>query len=261
MSYIESQSIRSIREQKGKSPLVALTAYDALTAQLVDQAGVDFILVGDSLGMVALGEESTDAVHEEVMLHHLRAVLRAKPQAPVVVDIPSPGIAVSEEELYQSACRYMDAGADAVKIEGVASELDKLAPLQQAGIPILGHIGLLPQRVASAGGYRKFGKTAQEADSLIADAFAFQERGAFALVIEMVESDLAAKISQQLAIPTIGIGAGEHCDGFIQVSTDLLNLSFGRIPKFVKQVADLKTPAIAGLQEFISQKKGNIPSL
>lgn len=255
MATAQNTSLTALHQAKGRSKIVALTAYDALTAQLVDLAGADMMLVGDSLAMVALGESSTLKADHAMMMHHLRAVLRAHPKMPVVVDMPFPGLAVSETDLLQAACEFMRAGADAVKVEGTADELGKIACLRQAGIPVLGHIGLLPQRVLSAGGYRKFGKTEEEADALMRDALAFQKQGAFGIVLEMVDEALAKEITEALDITTIGIGSGDDCDGYIQVTTDLLNLSFGRIPSFVSQVADLKTPAVAGLKEFIADKK------
>ncbi len=231
---------QTIVQSKGKRPLVAVTAYDAVIARYADQAGVDLILVGDSVGTTQLGFETTIPVTLEMMCHHTAAVGRARPQALLVADVPF-GVAHDDFSVLLSACRRLmqEAGAEAVKIEGGASMAPTVACLVEAGIPVLGHIGLLPQQFHRLGGYRKFGRSEEEKSVLVDDALALQKAGAFAVICEMIDGTVAGAIASQLEIPLIGIGSGPHCDGQILVCNDLLGMNTGHVPGFVKRYADL----------------------
>ena len=209
-------------------------------ARYADEAGVDLILVGDSVGTTQLGFETTIPVTLEMMLHHTAAVARAKPQALVVADIPF-AVAHGEFKDLLEACRRLMqiAGAEAVKIEGGASMAPTIERLTNAGIPVLAHIGLLPQQFHQLGGYRKFGRSEAEKLILVADALALEKAGCFAVLCEMVDGPVASTIAQELALPLIGIGSGSHCDGQILVTNDLLGMTAGHVPSFVKQYSDL----------------------
>ena len=199
---------RTIRESKGVRPVVCLTAYDAVTARIADAGGADLLLVGDSVGNVVLGFENTVSVTPDMMLHHIAAVARAKPKALVVGDIPF-GVAHDDWTKVLGVCaEYLRAGAEAVKVEGGAEIAPIIRKLVEAGVPVMGHIGLQPQQVLALGGYRKFGKTAGEQEKLFADARAVADAGAFCIVVEMVDADFAAKLTGDVAVPVIGIGAG-----------------------------------------------------
>jgi 3-methyl-2-oxobutanoate hydroxymethyltransferase len=237
----KKMTTHSFREKKKREePLTMLTAYDALMASAVEQAGIDAILVGDSLGMVVLGYENTLPVTMKDMLHHCRAVARGA-QIPLLIgDMPFMSYQASVEDAVRNAGRFLqEAGMDAVKLEGGQERERAIRAILEAGIPVLGHLGLTPQSVNQLGGFRAQGKTADAAEKLFQDALLLQEVGCFGIVLEAVPSRLAAFISQRLVIPTIGIGAGEGCDGQVLVTHDLLG-SFARFkPKFVKQYADL----------------------
>ena len=223
-------------KRQGK-PISALTAYDYSTARLVDEAGVDLILVGDSLAMVVLGQENTLAVTVDEMLHHTRAVRRAVHRALVVADMPFGSYHGSISDAVSNAVRFVkEAGAEAVKIEGPRVEL--VQALAKAEIPVVGHLGLTPQSVHRMGGYRVQARTAEAAHELEADAHALARAGAGAIVLEGVPREAAAAITAALAIPTIGIGAGPECDGQILVFHDLVNLTFAPAAKFVRRYAD-----------------------
>jgi len=219
--------------------IAALTAYDYPTAKLVDECGVPVILVGDSLGMVVLGLESTIPVTMDVMLHHVAAVARGAKRAIIVGDLPFGTYHLSPEDALRNAIRLVQqGGATAVKLEGgvaVAAQVEKIV---SSGIPVMGHIGLTPQYVHQLGGYTVQGKSAEAAERLLADAKALESAGVCSMVLECMPSSLAAKISQSIAVPTIGIGAGPHCDGQIQVISDLLGLS-DYIPRHAKQFVKL----------------------
>ena len=234
------QTVQTIAQAKGKKPLAALTAYDFITARLADRAGVDLLLVGDSLGTTVLGYENTVPVTLDMMLHHTRAVSRAEPSSLVVTDLPFGWAQRPWGELLQGATRCLqEGGAEAVKMEGGQAIASKVEELVGAGIPVLGHIGLLPQQVLRYGGYRKFGKTADERDLLLEDARALEAAGAFALVLEMVEAKTTGLVTREVSIPVIGIGSGDDCDGQILVNTDILGLTPGPIPKFARRYDDL----------------------
>ena len=227
---------RKLRGQK----ITCLTAYDYPTASLVDAAGIDMILVGDSLAQVVLGYDSTIPVTVEEMLHHVRAVRRATRRALLIADLPYGAYHLSEEEGLRAAVRFLkEGGAEAVKIEGGRRRFALIRRMVEAEIPVMGHIGLTPQSIHAMGGYRVQGQTLESVNDLLADAQAVEDAGAFAIVLEGVPRELAAVMTRRLRIPTVGIGAGPDCDGQVLVLHDLLGLSFQSPPKFVRQYADL----------------------
>ena len=233
-------TVQTIRRMKGKQPIVAVTAYDANGARHASEAGIDLILVGDSVGNAVLGLASTVPVTLEMILHHTSAVARGRPHSLVVADLPFAEARYSMDHLLDSCRRLLqEAGADAVKLEGGIGIAESVANLVLAGIPVLGHIGLLPQRINDLGTYRRFGQNPSERDRLIADARALEKAGAFALVAEMIEPGTAEAIRDAVSIPVIGIGSGDGCDGQIRVVTDLLGLGHGKVPSFAKVYADL----------------------
>jgi 3-methyl-2-oxobutanoate hydroxymethyltransferase len=220
--------------------ITCLTAYDYPAARLLDEAGVDVILVGDSLGMVVLGHESTLPVTLEDMLHHTRAVRRGTKRALLVADMPFGSYHTDTAESLRNAVRFVkEAGAEAVKVEGGERRLELIARLTEAEIPVMGHVGLTPQSLNALGSYRVQGKTPEAAEKLIRDARAVEAAGAFAVVLEAVPRELAAQITRDLRIPTIGIGAGPDCDGQVLVIHDILGLTFNQTPKFARQYANV----------------------
>lgn len=244
-------STQTIKKAKGNKLLVCVTAYDAVMAKLADQAGVDLILVGDSVGTTLLGYDTTVPVSLDVMVHHSAAVSRAQPQALVVADLPFPEAHFTGDTLLRAAARLMQEGqAEAVKLEGGSKIASKVAMLTDAGVPVMGHIGLLPQQVYKLGGYRKFGKTEAEKASLLEDAKTLTEAGAFAIVAEMVEPATAKEIAQSIPVPLIGIGSGVDCDGQILVSHDLLGLCTWQPPSFVKQFGKLADQAKEAFENY-----------
>ncbi len=216
-----------------------LTAYDATMAGILDSAGVDVLLVGDSLGMVVLGDDTTVGVTLEMMVHHCRAVTNGARRALVVADLPFLTYHTTVPDAIRNAGRLMQEGAAAVKIEGGSASAGVVRALTDAGIPVMGHLGLLPQHVHRLGGFRAVGKKREEAEQLIADAHALVEAGAFALVLESIPAELARRVTSEVTIPTIGIGAGAHCDGQVLVSYDAFGLFQGFVPRFVKRYAEL----------------------
>ncbi len=240
-------------KQRGE-PVAVLTAYDYPTARLLDEAGIDVLLVGDSLGMVVLGYEDTTHVTLDDMLHHTRAVRRGTKRALIVSDLPiatyaTPDMAVANARLLVAA------GADAVKLEGGVAVAGQIAAITAAGIPFMGHIGMLPQSVSALGGYRIRGKTDEEAAHLAEDAFAVEHAGAFAVVLELVKSDVAARISSSLRIPTIGIGSGAGCDGQVLVSHDLFGSFPWFTPRHVKWQARVGEEIRAATARYIEETK------
>jgi len=232
-------------------PITALTAYDYPTARLVDEAGIDMVLVGDSLAMVVLGYENTLPVTLDEMLHHTRAVARALRRAFLVADMPYGSYHGSIDEAVHNALRFIkEAGAQAVKIEGGASRAELIRRLIEAEVPVVAHIGLTPQSVHSMGGYRVQGKTLAAMDRLAADARALEDAGAVAIVLEGIPRELAARITHQTAVPTIGIGAGPDCDGQILVFHDLFNLTFAPPAKFTRQYADAAALFSSALTQY-----------
>jgi len=228
----------TLRKLKGQRPIVAVTAYDALTARYADGAGVDVILVGDSVGDNLLGFENTIPVTLDMMAHHTAAVSRARPEALVAADVPFAEAHFEFERVLAACQRLMQqAGAEAVKIEGGVRLAPLVARLTGAGVPVWGHIGLEPQQVRVLGRYRKFGVEPKEAEHLLADAIALEQAGCFALLLEMTEANLARTITETVKIPTVGIGSGVDCDGQILVSTDLLGLNLEGMPGFAHAFA------------------------
>jgi 3-methyl-2-oxobutanoate hydroxymethyltransferase len=243
-------------------PISMLTAYDATMARLLDQAGIDVLLVGDSLGMVVLGYDSTLPVTIEEMLHHTRAVRRGAHHALVVADMPYGSYHTDLSEALRNAMRFIkDAGAEAVKVEGGERRLELIARLTEAEIPVMGHVGLTPQSVNALGGYHVQGKTPQSADQLLRDARAVEAAGAFAIVLEAMPRELAQQITREVRIPTIGIGAGPDCDGQILVLSDMLGLTFGQTPKFSRQYTDLGNFITGAVREYCDDvRNSNFPS-
>ncbi len=243
---------QSLLDRKRKShPITALTAYDYPTARLVDEAGIDLILVGDSLGMAVLGYENTLSVTLEDMLHHAKAVRRATRRALLVVDLPFGSFHVSGEDTLRNCIRLVkEAGAEAVKLEGGAAQAPLVAALTQAEIPVVGHIGLTPQALHRMGGYQVQGRSEQAANTLLADARALEQAGAIAIVLEGIPRELAAEITAALTIPTIGIGAGPDCDGQILVFHDVFSLAFRKPAKFVRSFGDSAQLMRDGLEAF-----------
>ena len=241
-----------IRGLKGKRPIVGLTAYDTILGAAVSSSNVDFILVGDSLGTTLLGYDTTIPVTMEDMLRHTAAVRRANPQCLLVADLPFGEASLSFDRLLESARKLMQlGGADAVKIEGGRDVADDIEKLVATGIPVLGHIGLLPQTVKAIGGYRKFGETKEEAESIYTDAITLEEAGCFAIIAEMVDEKVATELARQILPPLIGIGCGDGCDGQILVTTDLLGWSHGPVPKFVKSYANLNKVVADALEKYV----------
>ncbi len=246
-----------LRRKKTGPKLTMLTAYDYPTARLVDAAGIDFILVGDSLGMVVLGYPDTVPVTVDEIAHHTAAVARGAERALVVGDLPFLSYQVSGQDAVRSAGRlFKEARADCVKLEGGRPQADKVEAIARAGIPVMGHIGLTPQTATQLGGFKVQGRDPREAQALLEDARALEAAGAFALVLECVPSDLAARITESVAIPTIGIGAGPRCDGQVLVFHDLVGLFDRFVPKFVKRYAELSKEIGGAIAAF----KGEVES-
>jgi 3-methyl-2-oxobutanoate hydroxymethyltransferase len=256
MSHITESNIKKvtaphIRSRKGGAPIIALTAYDYPSARLVDEAGFDFILVGDSLAQTVLGYESTLPVTLEEMIAASRAVRRAARRALIVGDMPFGSYQDSSQRAVESAIRFVkEGGAEAVKIEGGAKRAHIIKAIVDAEVPVMGHIGLTPQSVLRMGGYRVQGKTIETARELIEDAIAIERSGAFAVVLEGIPSEISRLITDRVAIPTIGIGAGISCDGQILVFSDLVGLTFGHTAKFVRRYADVKGVIGGALRQF-----------
>jgi len=224
---------QTILQRKDREPIAALTAYDFPMAKLLDAAGVPLLLVGDSLGMVVLGYPDTTHVTLDEMVHHVRAVARAKPRGLIAADLPFETYETPQQAV-ESAKRLVAAGAEAVKAEGGQAILPQIEAIRAAGIPFLGHLGMLPQQVLEEGGYRIKGRDEAQREALLADAWALGQAGAFGIVLELVTPSVAAEITAEINIPTIGIGSGGDCDGQILVTTDLLGTSTDFIPKHVR---------------------------
>ncbi len=253
---------KDIISKKNKEKIVMITAYDALFASLADAAGVDMILVGDSLGNTFLGFDSTVQVDLDMMIHHTKAVVRSNPRAIVVSDVPFGLAHYSMDRLLDTARGLVqEAGASAIKIEGATPEiLSKIKSLSDAGIAVVGHIGLEPQQILKLGSYKKSGKTSAEAQILISQAQALEEAGAFCIVLELCDSDVAREIAQSIKIPLIGIGSGLDCDGQVLVCTDILGLG-GKYPSFSKQYANLKDTIIEAFSSYAKEvRESKFPS-
>jgi len=237
-------------------PIAVVTAYDYPTARLADEAGVDIILVGDSVGTVVLGYESTLPVTMEDMVHHTRAATRARPSALVVGDLPFMSYQVSDEQAILNAGRLVqEAAADAVKLEGGERVVPAVRRIVAAGIPVMGHLGLTPQSVLAFGGYRVQGRGEADQERLLRDAHLLEAAGCFSLVLEGIPKKLGVEITRALTIPTIGIGAGVGCDGQVLVTHDLLGLYFGRTPKFVRRYAELGDATRAAFERYVADVK------
>jgi 3-methyl-2-oxobutanoate hydroxymethyltransferase len=247
--------------KRASQKITMLTAYDATMAGIMDRAGIDVLLVGDSLGMVVLGEDTTVGVTLEMMVHHARAVANGAARALVVVDLPFLTYHASVAEAIGNAGRLIQFGrAAAVKLEGGKSCSGIVRALSEAGIPVMGHLGLLPQHIHKLGGFRAVGKQRDEAERLLDDAHTLQDAGAFALVLECIPADLARRVTNELTIPTIGIGAGPHCDGQVLVSYDAFGLYQGSVPRFVKQYADLGSAMMESARAYIEDvRNGRFP--
>jgi len=256
-------TITTLKEMKEQSKKISmLTAYDYPTAKMVDEMGVEMILVGDSLGMVVLGYDSTLPVTMEEMLHHTKAVMRGVTNTLVVADMPFMSYQVSKEEALRNAGRFVkEAGAPTVKLEGGQEMAETIEFIVRAGIPVMGHLGLTPQMVNQFGGFKAQGKTGEAARRLLEDAKILEQAGAYAIVLEAVPASLAQKISAEISIPTIGIGAGPYCDGQVLVTNDMLGLFEKFTPKFVKQYTQLHRQikeAISNYKEEV--EKGVFPA-
>ncbi|HEV7904423.1 MAG TPA: 3-methyl-2-oxobutanoate hydroxymethyltransferase [Pyrinomonadaceae bacterium] len=269
MAYLKQQrpekvtvpSLRASKERKER--LVCLTAYDYPTARIVDEAGTDIILVGDSVGNVVLGYDTTVPVTLEEMINHTRAVRRGVQRALLVADMPYGSYHTGADDAVRAALRLVkEGGAEAVKLEGGRARVEVVRRLVAEEIPVMGHIGLTPQSVNKLGGFRLQGKTAEAARALVEDARALEAAGAFALVLEVVPREIAKVVTASVSIPTIGIGAGEHCDAQVLVIHDLLGLSFSPTrPRFVRQYADLRTQMTEAISRFAEDvRNGAYPS-
>lgn len=242
--------------------ITCLTAYDYPTARLLDEAGVDILLVGDSLGMVVLGYENTLPVTLEEMLHHTRAVRRGVRRALVVADMPYGSYHGEVAEAVHNAVRFVkEAGAEAVKVEGGERRLELIARLVEAEIPVMGHVGLTPQSLNALGGFKVQGRTVEAAEQVLRDARAVEAAGAFSIVLESVPRELAVRITEKLRVPTIGIGAGPDCDGQVLVFHDLMGLTFGNLPKFARRYVNLGAAIAHAAGEFCEDvRSGRFPS-
>ncbi len=249
------QKAAALAAKKGAGFIAALTCYDYPMARLLDEAGIDMLLVGDSLGMVVLGHPDTTHVTLSHILHHLEAVARAKPKALLIADLPIHTYGTPAQAL-ETAQALVAAGADAVKLEGGIRQAEKVHAITAAGIPVCGHLGMLPQRVLEEGGYRKKGRTPEQTQALLEGAGALIEAGVFAIVLESVIPSAARTISRRIPVPTIGIGCGDGtCDGEIAVITDLLGSFPWFVPPFAKPEADLASQTLAATRAYISRVK------
>ena len=249
------------RYKHDKKKLIVVTAYDALFTRIVEQAGIEAILVGDSLGVVVQGKTNTLSVTMDDMLYHTKLVAGAAQRALVIGDMPFMSYQAGSEDALRNAGRFLQVGAQAIKLEGGAVVADHVAAMTSIGIPVMGHIGMTPQSVHRYGGYKVQGRESDHALVLLNDAKALEAAGAFAIVLEAIPAELAKTITEQVAIPTIGIGAGPHCDGQVLVLYDLLGLFDEFVPKFVKPYAHLKADALQALRRYKEEvEEGKFPS-
>lgn len=251
-------TLRLIEMKQTGHKIACLTAYDALMAHVLDEAGIDVILVGDSLGNVVQGHETTIPVTLDDIIYHTKAVKRGATRALVVADMPFMSYQVRADEAFRNAGRLMkEAGAGAVKLEGGRRIADAVARMTEAGIPVMGHVGLTPQSINQFGTYRPRGRDEDEAQQIIDDALALEQAGAFAVVIEKVPTHVAARVTAALRVPTIGIGAGPDCDGQILVVTDMLGLTIDFNPRFVRRYADLHHTIGSAVQQYCSDVRAS----
>lgn len=249
------------RCKRDRKKVIVVTAYDALFARLLEQAGIEVMLVGDSLGVVVQGKSNTLSVTMEDMLYHTKIVAGAARESLVIGDMPFMSYQASTEDALRNAARFLQAGAHAVKLEGGAAMAERIEAMTAVGIPVFGHLGMTPQSVHQYGGYKVQGKSAEGAKRLVSDATALQDAGAVAVVLEAMPASLAKTITEQLTIPTIGIGAGPHCDGQVLVLYDLLGLFDEFVPKFVKPYAHLRADALQALRRYKEEvEQGKFPS-
>jgi 3-methyl-2-oxobutanoate hydroxymethyltransferase len=256
-------TINQIKEMKQKGEKIAmLTAYDYTTAKIIDEVGIPLILVGDSLGMVVLGYETTIPVTTEEMLHHTKAVVRGAKQAMIVGDMPFMTYHISVSQALENAARFIqEGGAQAVKLEGGVTVAEKVQRIVECGIPVMGHIGLTPQSIHQFGGFKVQGRTPEAAARLLKDAKALEEAGAFSIVMETVPTPLAKLITDSISIPTIGIGAGIGCDGQVQIINDILGSFTDFVPKHAKQYAKLADIMSSAITEYYNEvKAGSFPT-
>jgi 3-methyl-2-oxobutanoate hydroxymethyltransferase len=254
-------SVRASKVRTGSDPLVMVTAYDAPGARMADEAGVDLILVGDSLAMVVLGYDDTLQVTIEDMVHHTSAVGRAKPRALIVGDLPWMSYHVSAEDTVRNAAALIRAGAQAVKLEGGRKRLPMIEAIIDAEIPVMGHLGLTPQSMHTMGGFKVQGRDQEAALRLVADAKALAHAGCFALVLEGVPDEVARLVTDAVDVPTIGIGAGRHCDGQVLVFHDVLGIEDRVLPKFVRRYASLKQDGVSALEAYAADvRSGQFPA-
>ena len=255
-------AVRARKASDGADPLVMLTAYDAPGARMVDQAGVDLILVGDTVAMVVLGYDDTLQVTVADIAHHTAAVARTRPEALIVADMPWMSYHVSVEETVRNAAVLIRAGAQAVKLEGGRRRLPMIEALMAAEVPVMGHIGLTPQSMHAMGGFKVQGRDAQAALGLVDDAKELAHAGCFAIVLEGVPDRVAARVTRTVDVPTIGIGAGPDCDGQVLVFHDVLGLEHRVVPKFVRRYADLHTEGVVALRHFADDvRSGAFPTV
>lgn len=247
--------------KRDKRKIIVVTAYDALFTRLVEQAGIDVILVGDSLGVVVQGKTNTLSVTMDEMLYHTKLVAGTAQRSLVIGDMPFMSYQACMDDALRNAGRFLQAGATAVKLEGGAAVVDRVEAMAKIGIPVVGHLGMTPQSVHQYGGYRVQGKGKDRAQQLLEDAQALDAAGAVAIVLEAIPSGLAKSVTETIAIPTIGIGAGPHCDGQVLVLYDLLGLFDEFMPKFVKPYAHLKADALQALRRYKEDvEQGKFPS-
>lgn len=261
MGKLTAPAVRARKVRTGADPLVMVTAYDAPGARIADEAGVDMILVGDSVAMVVLGYDDTLQVTIDDLAHHVGAVARAKPSSLVVGDLPWMSYHVSIEETVRNAAALVRAGAQAVKLEGGRKRRPMVEAIVDAEIPVMGHIGLTPQSVHAFGGFKVQGRQHEAALALVADAKELQAAGCFSIVLEGIPDEVARMITEALDVPTIGIGAGPHCDGQVLVFHDLLGIEDRIAPKFVRRYASLKDDAVSAMSTFADDvRTGRFPS-
>ncbi len=253
---VTAPAVRARKVASGAEPLVMLTAYDAPGARIADDAGVDLILVGDSVAMVVLGYDDTLSVSVADIAHHVGAVARAKPRPLIVADLPWMSYHTSVDEAVNNAATLVRAGAQAVKLEGGRKRLRVVEAIVDAEIPVMGHLGLTPQSMHAMGGFKVQGRTSEAALALVADAKALAHSGCFAIVLEGVPDAVARMVTAAVDVPTIGIGAGPHCDGQVLVFHDVLGLEDRVAPKFVRRYADLKADAVDAVARYADDVRG-----
>lgn len=261
MSAITAPAIATRKVRDGSDPLVMVTAYDAPSARVADEAGVDMILVGDSVAMVVLGYDDTLQVTVDDMAHHTAAVARAKPQPLIVGDLPWMSYHVSPQDTIANAAKLVRAGAEAIKLEGGRKRLPMIEAIIDAEVPVMGHIGLTPQSTHAMGGFKVQAKGEEAIAELLADAKALEHAGCFAVVIEGIPLEVATLVTNEINIPTIGIGAGPHCDGQVLVYHDLVGIEDRISPKFVRRYGDVKTASVDAVTAYAADvRSGAFPS-